>query len=213
MDDLSTISVSSTSSLCIARIVHFILYTIRAAVHSNIQNILLPSACSLLSCILLIPLTDTLPYTLAYIISRSSAISTDFNFRWMLRTAAAAKRKYIFQVPSIINNSVRVHIFVYLSHPRCRSASVGELLYGRVKVSLRIVLKNNYQCLLNPMYRFASGLWAARYLNIPGLVEERRNTLISDELMAKWTCIERIGTTTIKNSLQIFYSTYCIRRI
>lgn len=37
-------------------------------------------------------------------------------------------------------------------------ASVGELLYGRVKVSLRIVLKNNYQCLLNPMYRFASEL-------------------------------------------------------
>jgi len=43
------------------------------------------------------------------------------------------------------------------------------------------------------MYRFASGLWATRYLNIPGLVEERRNTLISDELMAKWTCIERTG--------------------
>lgn len=104
------------------------------------------------------------------------------------------KKKCFSILSSIINIGKSPYIDIPLAHIRDpRSASVGELLYGRVKVSLRIVLKNNYQCLLNPMYRFASRLWATRYLNIPGLVEERRNTLISDELMAKWTCIERTG--------------------
>lgn len=90
--------IPSTSSSCIARIVHYILYTIRAAVHSDIQSILLLSARPLLSYILLIPLT-VLSHASAYIISQNSAIPTYFSFR---RTLHVAKKKMFFNI--ILNN-------------------------------------------------------------------------------------------------------------
>jgi len=62
------------------------------------------------------------------------------------------------------------------------------------------------------MHRFASELWAARYLNIPGLVRRTLEYInigwVHDEMNLYR---EDRPAPAIKNSSQIFYPTYCIR--
>lgn len=73
-----------TSSLFIARIVHYILYTIKA-MHSDIQSILRAVRTSTFIMYIIKSFDNFVIHTLAYIISQSSAISTDFNFHRTLR--------------------------------------------------------------------------------------------------------------------------------
>lgn len=118
----------------------------------------------------------------------------DFRFRPAVRIA-----KNIFHISSIINigkrwwtgkNDGRDGPHPARALIRGTSLCLPPRMYLRVaasvQVSLRLVVKNNYQCLLNPGVSICiQALSRPLSKYSPGRAEERRNTLISDELMAK----------------------------
>lgn len=100
-----------TSSLCIARIVHYILYIIKATVRSDIQSILRAVRTSTFIMYIIKSFDNFVIHTLAYIISQSSAIFRQIS----IFIECCVLQKNIFQVPPMINIGKSLYVFMYLT--------------------------------------------------------------------------------------------------